>query len=49
MTVSAAVVARSMGAFIALKLALQYPQLVTHLVLAAATAERRWVESSVPA
>src|SRR5262245_39420609 len=31
------VVAQSMGAFIALQLALRYPQLVTHLVLVAAT------------
>jgi pimeloyl-ACP methyl ester carboxylesterase len=36
-TASAAVVAQSMGAFIALQLALRYPRLVTHLVLVAAT------------
>jgi len=36
-TVPAAVVAQSMGAFIALKLALDHPHLVTYLVLVAAT------------
>ena len=36
-TVPTAVVAQSMGAFIALKLALDHPHLVTHLVLVAAT------------
>src|SRR5262245_8386312 len=32
-----AVVAQSMGAYVGLQLALRYPQLVTHLVLVAAT------------
>src|SRR5262245_44641480 len=37
-TVPTAVVAQSMGAFIALRLALDHPHLVTHLVLVAASA-----------
>jgi 2-hydroxy-6-oxonona-2,4-dienedioate hydrolase len=37
-TAPAVVVAQSMGAFIALQLTLRYPQLVTHVVLVAATA-----------
>jgi len=34
---SSAVVSQSMGAYVALQLALRYPQMVTHLVLTAAT------------
>lgn len=36
-TAPTAVVAQSMGSYVALQLALRYPQLVTHLVLVAAT------------
>ena len=39
-SIPSAVVAQSMGSYIALQLALRYPRLVTALVLAAATCER---------